>query len=140
MQQALRLETGHTLACVVIRSLVASALCASVLGGCAAANTGEPEAQAVNQAQVIARGMSTTPVTFLTATAGAYAKMVSGPVNAGSDPAQPVWAVDFEGSFSLACGPQSATPQACPVNATVRVVLDEITGRVLLSETPAPNS
>jgi len=123
----------------VFRSLVAFALCAWVLGGCADLHAGEPEAQAVSQAEVIAQGMSTTPVSVIAATSGAFAKMVSGSVNA-PNPVKPVWAVDFKGAFSLSCGAQSATPQRCPANATLRVVLDEVTGSFVLSETPAPSS
>jgi len=59
-------------------------------------------------------------------------------VNEGPNPEQTVWAIDFGGVFSLSCA-QSATP-TCPVNSTLRIVLDEVTGVLVLSESPAPNS
>jgi hypothetical protein len=123
----------------VFRSLVACALAVCVLNGCAATPAGEPEATAVSQAQVIAHLMSTAPVTFIAASSGPFTKYV-GAANAGPDPTRPVWAIDFEGSFSLSCGPQSDAPKSCPVNATLRVFLDEVTGVEVLSESPAPKS
>lgn len=126
----------HTLRSTVVRSLVVCLLAGWVLAGCAP--PGEPESKAVSQAQVVAQAMSTTPVTFITATSGPYTKLVSGTVNEGPNPEQTVWAVDFEGVFSLSCA-QSATP-TCPVNTTLRVVLDEATGVLVLSESPAPTS
>ena len=92
----------------------------------------------MSQAQPIAQAMSTTPVTFVAATSGAYVELVPGSVNSGPNPTRPVWAIDFKGVFSLSCA-QSDTPH-CPVNATLRVVLDKMTGSLLLSESPAPSS
>jgi hypothetical protein len=52
-----------------------------------------------------------------------------------------LWTVDFKGDFELSCGPpQPDVAQTCPVNTTLRVVLDEVTGTLVLSESPAPNS
>ena len=116
MRHATRLETGSTLGSIVFRSLVICAMVAGVLAGCAPA-AGEPEAKAVSQAQPIAQAMSTTPVTFVAATSGAYVELVPGSVNSGPNPTRPVWAIDFKGVFSLSCA-QSDTPH-CPVNATL---------------------
>lgn len=95
----------------------------------------------MQQAQVIAQVMSTTPVTLIAASSGPLATLVPGATNGGPDPDRPVWTVDFKGAFELSCGPpQPDDAQTCPVNTTLRVVLDEVTGTLMLSESPAPNS
>lgn len=124
----------------MIRSVVTCGLVALLLAGCATPSTAEPKARAVRQAQAVAQVMSSTPVTFIAASSGPLAQLISSSVNAGPNPDRPVWTVDFKGVFELACGPQqTGAVQTCPVNTTVRVVLDEVTGDVILSETPAPN-
>jgi hypothetical protein len=122
----------------VYRSLALCLLTGWALAGCALASA-EPQATAVSQAQVIAQRMSTAPVTLIAAHSGQLAKLAPGAASSGSIPGGPVWAVDFEGSFSLSCA-QSDAPETCPVNTTLRVVLDEATGDFVIAETPAPNS
>jgi hypothetical protein len=120
----------------VFRSLVACGLAALFLAGCAAPSAAEPEAKAVQQAQVIAQGMSRTPVTFIAASSGPLARLVSSAGNTVTDPERPVWAVEFKGVFELSCGPQQTVAQpTCPVDTTVRVVLDEVTGDIVQLET-----
>lgn len=134
-------ESRSTLDCAVFRSLVACALAAWVLAGCAAPGVDEPEAKAVQQAHAIAQGMSSTPVTLIAVSSGSLAQLVSSAANTGPDPDRPVWAVEFKGVFELSCGPpQPSAAQTCPVDTTVRVVLDEVTGGMVLAETLPPSS
>jgi hypothetical protein len=120
----------------VSRSLVACGLAAWILAGCTGSPAGEPEAKAVHQAQTVAQGMSSTPVTLISASSGSLARLVSGSANASQSPDRPVWAVEFNGVFELSCGPQQTVADpTCPVDTTVRVVLDEDTGDMVLIET-----
>jgi hypothetical protein len=125
----------------VFRSLLACGLATFVLAGCAAPSLTEPEAKAVKKAQAIAQGMSSAPVVFLAASSGSFAKLVSSTANTGPDPNRLVWAIEFKGVFELSCGPQQTVAEpTCPVDSTVLVVLDEVTGDLVLLETLAPSS
>ncbi len=85
--------------------------------------------------------MSRTPVTFIAASSGSFAQLVSSAGNTSPDPDRRVWAVDFKGHFELSCGPQQTVAEpTCPVDTRVLVVLDEITGDTVLLETLPPNS
>lgn len=132
-------RSGPTLGTAVFRSLVFCLLAGAALAGCATFSSAESEAKAVSQAHAIAQRMSTAPVTLIATHSGQFAKLVPGAATGGPNPGGPVWAVDFEGSFTLSCA-QSDAPQNCPVNTTVRVVLDEGTGNFVIAESPAPNS
>lgn len=80
--------------------------------------------------------MSSTPVTLIAASSGSLAQLVSGSANTSQNPDRPVWAVEFNGVFELSCGPQQTVADpTCPVDTTVRVVLDEVTGDMVLIET-----
>jgi hypothetical protein len=122
----------------MFRSLIVCLVACWTLAGCAVFSSAEPEAKAVSQAQAIAQSMSTAPVTLISVSSGQFAKLVPGITDNGPNPGGPVWAVDFNGLFSLSCA-QSATP-TCPVNTTLRVVLDGYSGALVVSESPAPNS
>ncbi len=90
----------------------------------------------MQRAEVVAQGMSRTPVTFVAASSGSLAQLVSGSANAGQNPDRPVWAVEFKGVFELSCGSQQTVAEpTCPVDTTVHVVLDEVTGDMVLLET-----
>lgn len=91
--------------------------------------------QAVTMATTQVRGLSSAPVTFVSAASGSLGDFESGAV----DPNHHVWAVTFQGTFRPpSCGP-AGPPHPCPSpNTTLRMFLDYASGAFVIAEEPAP--
>jgi hypothetical protein len=112
---------------------------ALLTAGCGGPGPGLSQAQAVKVARVDAQQASSTPVTFVSAASGPFSEFAASAV---TDPGREVWAVVFRGTFPpVSCGPAAvppATQAPCPAgNATIQIVIDYVTGKWILSETPA---
>jgi hypothetical protein len=92
----------------------------------------------VTAAKVTAQTMSTTPVSFVSATSGSFSSFQPTAEPAVSDPNRMVWAVVFQGTFQGSCGPSSSSPHPCPApNTTIRVLLDHASGAFIMAATLA---
>jgi hypothetical protein len=88
----------------------------------------------VAAAKVTAQTMSTTPVSFVSATSGSFSSFEPTPEPAVSDPNRMVWAVVFQGTFQGSCGPSGPLPSSCPApNTTIRVLLDHASGAFIMA-------
>lgn len=96
---------------------------------------GLTEQQAVMMAATSAQGMSSSPVTFVSATSGRLGTFETGDF----DPDHQVWAVTFRGTFPPpSCGP-AGPPHPCPSpNISVGIFLDYASGAFVTAEAPAP--
>src|ERR1019366_1715696 len=123
----------------MIRFIVCIAAAAAVVCSCSgSAPAGLSQGQAVTAAKATAQTMSSTPVSFVSATSGSFSNFDPQAGTAVSDPNRIVWAVVFQGTFQGSCGPSSPSPHPCPApNMTVRVVLDYASGAFIMALTPA---
>ena len=109
-----------------------------LLAACGPSAAGLSQEQAVAAAKATAQGISSTPVTFVSAASGRFGDLAPGPDTAASDANRQVWAGVFRGSFRGSCGPYTTSPRPCPPpNTTIRVVLDYGSGAMIWAETPA---
>lgn len=123
----------------VLRPLLVVSIAVSLLTACGggSAPAGESQATAVSQAKATAQGVSSTPVSLVSANSGPFANIVvtTGDVVSAN---RMVWAVVFHGTFSAAsCGPAGPGPHTCQTSTTMLVVLDFQTGAFLMGQTPA---
>jgi hypothetical protein len=119
---------------IVCLAAVAALVCSC--GGSVPA--GLSQGQAVTAAKATAQAMSSSPVSFVSATSGSFSNFEPHAEPAASDPNRIVWAVVFRGTFQGSRGPSSPSPHACPApNTTVRVVLDYASGAFVMALTPA---
>jgi hypothetical protein len=92
----------------------------------------------VTAAKVTAQTMSSTPVSFVSATTGSFSKFETTPESGVSDPNRMVWAVVFQGTFRGSCGPSGSSPSSCPApNTSLRVVVDYASGAFIMAATLA---
>lgn len=121
------------------RFIVCLAAVAALVCSCGGSvPTGLSQGKAETAAKATAQTMSSTPVSFVSATSGSISKFEPTVETAGSDPNRMVWAVVFQGTFEGSCGPSSSSPQSCPApNTTVRVVLDYASGAFIMAATLA---
>ncbi|MGD0833245.1 MAG: hypothetical protein ABSA40_02320 [Candidatus Dormibacteria bacterium] len=122
----------------LLPALIAIALLAA---GCGGPGPGLGQTSAVRSAEVDAQQASSTPVTFVSATSGPFIEFEPDAKGA-VDPGREVWVVVFRGTFPpVSCGPAAippATEGPCPApNTTMQVVIDYVTGQLILSQTPA---
>jgi len=96
---------------------------------------GLTQQQAVTMATTQARGVSSAPVTFISAASGRLGAFDTNAV----DPGHQVWAVTFDGTFKPpSCGP-AGPPHPCPSqNTSLRMFLDYVSGAFVIAEEPAP--
>jgi hypothetical protein len=116
--------------------LAAMAALACSCGG--AVIPGLSQGQAETAAKATAQTMSSTRVSFVSATSGSFGSFEPHAGTVVSDPNRMVWAVVFRGTFQGSCGPAGPSPHSCPPpNTTVRVVIDYASGAFIMAATPA---
>lgn len=101
--------------------------------GCGDSVPGLSRQRAVSEATTRAQGMSSTPVTFVSAASGRLGTFSTGFVS--PNPNRKVWAVTFTGTFAGACGPAGNT--CPPPNKSVSIFLDYTSGAFVMASTPA---
>lgn len=98
--------------------------------------SGLPLNQAKVVAAAIARGMSASPVTFLSADSGRLGQLFPGSLP--SDAGRVVWSIRFSGTFPGPGGPAQTVPgassTATPPNQSMSVVLDQMTGALVFTQ------
>jgi hypothetical protein len=104
---------------------------------CGSPAGGLPRQKAVTSARTVAQGVSSTPVTFVSAASGRLDDFETGTPN----PRRQVWAVTFDGTFQPpSCGP-AGLPHPCPSPASsIRVFLDYTSGTFVMAEYPPGGS
>jgi hypothetical protein len=123
----------------MIRFIVCLAAAAAIVCSCGGSvPAGLDQGQAVTAAKATAQTMSSTPVSFVSATSGSFSNFEPTAEPAVSDPNRMVWAVVFQGTFQGSCGPSSSSPTTCPApNTTIRVVVDYASGAFIMAATLA---
>jgi len=123
----------------VTRFIVCLAAAAALVCSCGASvPAGLSQGQAVTAAKATAQTMSSTPVSFVSATSGSFSNFEPTAEPAVSDPNRIVWAVVFHGTFQGSCGPSSSSPHPCLApNTTIRVVVDYASGAFIMAATLA---
>lgn len=112
-------------------------LATTVLAACGGSASGIGQEGAVAAARLTAARMSTSPVTLVSAASGAFHEFEPGLAASVAAPDREVWSVVFRGTFRGSCGGAGSAHPCPPPNTTVRVVLDLVSGAVLVASTPA---